>query len=195
MPLVRKIVTNSRYDMSRESKVKMYRVCQGTGPEEGSLAAGSATAGPLAARVAGDGAGGFRPGAEHAGIVVVIQSREPAGETVDRRLSLGVLIHEIAQSPGEPADRDLLLAAPVVELLDATVGEVHRGQPACGSAASRIAACSAACALPEPDAGAELAGRETSVTLRFTTAGRCSAMYGQPPMLAGSSCTQVISAS
>src|SRR5580698_8660138 len=161
MPLVRKIVANTRYDMSRQSKVKMYRVCR----------LRAADGGPAGGRAAV-----VRPGGEHSGVLVVIESREPAGETVDRRLGIRVLVHEIPQPLGEPADRDLLLAAPVVEFLDAAVGEVHGGQPVCGSATSRIMACSAACALPEPDAGAELAGRETSETLRFTTAGRCSAM-------------------
>ena len=54
---------------------------------------------------------------------------------------------------------------------------------------------SAACAMDEPSAGAELAGGATSRILRSSSPGSHSAMVGQAPMLAGSSCTQAISAS
>jgi hypothetical protein len=67
-------------------------------------------------------------------------------------------------------------------------------QPFPANTASRIAACSAACTFDFPEAGAELAGRETTEMRRFSSFGKCSAMYGQLPMFAGSSCTHTTSA-
>ena len=49
----------------------------------------------------------------------------------------------------------------------------------------------AACLAAEPAAGAELGGSEMTLTSRLSTRGSFSAMVGQPPMLAGSSWTQV----
>ena len=37
-----------------------------------------------------------------------------------------MLVNEVPQSLGQPAKSHLVLAAPLVKLLDATVGEVHR---------------------------------------------------------------------
>ena len=48
-----------------------------------------------------------------------------------------------------------------------------------------------ACMAADPAAGAELAGSDTTPTARLSTRGSFSAMVGQAPMLAGSSCTQV----
>src|SRR5215469_8168036 len=101
-----------------------------------------------------------------------------------------MLIHEITQPLSEPADGDLLGTPPLLQLLDSAVGEVH-AQPFRANTASTIAACSAACARALPFAGAELAGLDTSATRRPMSSGRCRAMNGQAPMLAGSSCTHV----
>src|SRR5258708_7498976 len=53
---------------------------------------------------------------------------------------------------------------------------------------------SAACAIDEPIAGAELASGATSRTGRRSSVGRDSAIVGHAPRFAGSSCTQAISA-
>src|SRR6185437_13853959 len=90
---------------------------------------------------------------------------------------------------GEPGHRDLFLAAPLLEFLDAAVGKVH--QLPWGMAVSMISRWVVACSLAEPPAGAELAGSDSTPTWRPSTRGSFSAMVGQAPMLAGSSCTQV----
>src|SRR6185437_3581897 len=90
---------------------------------------------------------------------------------------------------GEPGHRDLFLAAPLLEFLDAAVGKVH--QLPWGMAVSMISRWVVACSLAEPPAGAELAGSDSTPTWRPSTRGSFSAMVGQEPMLAGSSCTQV----
>src|SRR5579875_123271 len=113
---------------------------------------------------------------------------------VDHRLMLGIQVHELGQLPGEPAERDVLVAPPLRQFLDAAVGEVHGHPPPSArwpSAVPTRAACSAACAFAEPDAGAELSGRATTSSRRPSSVIRCVARYGQAPMLAGSSWTQV----
>ena len=54
--------------------------------------------------------------------------------------------------------------------------------------------CHAACTLAEPTAGAELAGWDTRRSGRPSTSGSLSAIQGQAPWFAGSSCTQISSA-
>src|ERR1700729_3376745 len=62
-------------------------------------------------------------------VFVVVQAGEPAGQPVDLRLGVRVQVDELAQPLGQPAQRDLVLAAPVGEFLQAAVGEVHRAIP------------------------------------------------------------------
>src|SRR5690554_5976227 len=81
--------------MSRSPKVKMYRVPGLPGGGPGSL------------------------------VVLVVQPRQPRRETVDRRLELGVQVDELAQPLREPRQADLLLPAPIRQLLDSPIGEVH----------------------------------------------------------------------
>src|SRR5215207_11085586 len=59
-----------------------------------------------------------RPGS----VVVPGQER---GQALDGVLEVGVRVDERAQPVGQPRERDLLVAAPRLELLDPTVGEVH----------------------------------------------------------------------
>src|SRR5580700_5852241 len=119
-------------------------------------------------------------------IFLVVQPGEPAGQAVDGGLEARVEVGEVAQSPGHPGERDLLLTPPVDQLLDAAVGEVHQGM-----AFSSSAVCDAACRAAEPSAGAELGGSDTTSTSRPRCSGSLSARVGQAPMLAGSSWTQV----
>src|SRR5690348_13741726 len=59
------------------------------------------------------------------GQFVVVQPGQPAGQPVHRRLGLRREVHELAHPLGQPAQRDLVRAAPVGQLLDALVGVVH----------------------------------------------------------------------
>src|SRR5690348_490520 len=58
-------------------------------------------------------------------LVVLVVAGQPRGEPLDRGLELGVEVDEGAQLLAQPLQRHGLLAAPVDELLDATIGEVH----------------------------------------------------------------------
>jgi hypothetical protein len=62
---------------------------------------------------------------------VVVEACQPAGQRVYSRLSLRVLVHEVTQALGQPAKRDLIRAAALVEFLDPAVGEVHERSAAC----------------------------------------------------------------
>src|SRR5258708_25776704 len=73
------------------------------------------------ARSGGAGVGGLG----RSPLVLVVQAREPAGQAVDRRLRVGMQVDELAQPLGQPAQRDLVFSAPVRELLQPAVGEVH----------------------------------------------------------------------
>src|SRR5207302_8428571 len=59
-------------------------------------------------------------------LVLRVEPGQPGRQPLDRDLELGIEVDELAQPLGEPGQRDLLLAAPVLELFDAAVGEVHR---------------------------------------------------------------------
>src|SRR5258708_37229131 len=65
-------------------------------------------------------------------ILMVFGPGQPRGEPIDRRLVLGVLVDEIGQLLGQPAERDILSTAPRGEFLDAAVGEVHGASLASG---------------------------------------------------------------
>src|SRR5438874_747310 len=73
-------------------------------------------------------------------LVLVVEAGEPGGEALDRRLELRVQVDEVAQPLGQPLQAHRLLAAPLRQLLDTAVGEVHAQLR--GSAASMRAACS-----------------------------------------------------
>lgn len=58
-------------------------------------------------------------------IVLVVDAGEVHRETLDGRLELGVQVDELAQPGRHPGEGDLLVTTTRLELLDATVGEVH----------------------------------------------------------------------
>src|SRR5690349_6104677 len=127
-------------------------------------------------------------------VLFVVEPGQPGGQPLDGCLELGVEVDEVAEPLGEPGHGDLVLAAPLRELLDAAIGEVHLYCPE-GMAVSMISRWVAACFLAEPAAGAELAGSDITPTSRSSTLGSLSAKVGQAPMLAGSSWTQVTDSS
>src|SRR5215471_9458806 len=107
--------------MSRCPKVKMHRECRGT-----ECGFPGASAVPAVMTAPGSGARVTPlPRTLRLASVFVVQSGEPGREPVDGALELGGRIHELPQPVGEPAEADLLVAAPLRELLDAPVGEVH----------------------------------------------------------------------
>jgi hypothetical protein len=57
---------------------------------------------------------------------LIIQPGEPAGQPVHGGLGLWILINEVTQPLGQPAERYLLTAAPFFEFLDSAVSEVQR---------------------------------------------------------------------
>src|SRR3712207_728003 len=60
-------------------------------------------------------------------VVVVVRAAagQPGGQPLDRHLELRVRVDEGLQLVGQPGERDLLLAPPAGQLLDAAVSEVH----------------------------------------------------------------------
>ena len=58
-------------------------------------------------------------------LVLVVGAREPCGKAFDGVLELGVHVDKVAQLIGDPRKRDLVLATPAFEFLDATIREVH----------------------------------------------------------------------
>src|SRR3954465_1940214 len=58
-------------------------------------------------------------------VVLVGQPGQPRGETLDRRLELGVQVDELPEPIGHPGKGDLFLAPPGGEVLDTPVSEVH----------------------------------------------------------------------
>src|SRR5215213_296644 len=126
----------------------------------------------------------------------VVQAGKPGGEPLDRNLELRVQINERTQLISEPRKGDFVVTLACLELFDPPVGEVQR-QPKAASSSSR---CCASWTLAEPTDGAEEAGRVMGVrdhsrpgSCSAKAPGRFSAMNGQAPWLAGSSCTQRIS--
>src|SRR5215472_19310632 len=77
--------------------------------------------------------------------VLVVEAGQPAGQPVHGDVEAGVEVDEVSEPFGEPGHRDLLLAAPVLEFLDAAVGEVH--QFLWGIAVSMISRWVVACSL------------------------------------------------
>src|SRR5450631_2386280 len=62
-------------------------------------------------------------------LVLVVEAGQPGGQAFDRDLELRVQVDELAQPLGHPGEGDLLGAAPLGELLDPAVGEVHLWLP------------------------------------------------------------------
>src|SRR5205823_6209010 len=60
-------------------------------------------------------------------LVVVVESGEPRRQSLDRGLELRVQVDEGPQLRRHPRERDALLATPLLELLDAAIGEVQGG--------------------------------------------------------------------
>src|SRR6476646_3868170 len=73
-------------------------------------------------------------------VFVVIEPSDPGGQSLDRRLEFGMLVDELLQSSGEPLDVHLLVATPLDEFFDASVGEVHQAK-----ADATISRCCASC--------------------------------------------------
>ena len=116
-------------------------------------------------------------------LVVAVVARQPGRQPVDGHLEVRVLVDEGLQLTGQPGEADLLVAAPLAQLLDTAVGEVHGAQP---SASVTTWCCSASCTLCEPTAGEAEARRETTRSARpRSSAGRCSAMNGHAPWFCG----------
>src|SRR3954447_19749429 len=84
-------------------------------------------------------------GSAQGGSVVggVVEPGQPGGEPFDGHLELRVEVDELLHAVGEPGHRDLLVATPLKELLDAPVGEVHLSRtPAPGAPSAPPCACS-----------------------------------------------------
>src|ERR1700754_992824 len=68
-------------------------------------------------------------------LIVLVAAGQPRGETLDRGLELGVHVDKPPKLLTQPLEGHGFLAAPVDQLLDATVGEIHgssnvrRGRP------------------------------------------------------------------
>src|ERR1700712_3717714 len=133
--------------------------------------------------------------------LVIIEPGQPGGQAFDGSLELGDLVDELAQLVSQPRQGDLVVAPACLELLDASVGEVHPQSPVGGegrqaNAASIRARCCASWTLPDPTEGAEDAGRVTWASdqrpgrCSSRACGRLRAMNGQAPWFAGSACTQ-----
>ena len=58
-------------------------------------------------------------------LLLVVEAREPGCEELHGSLELGMKIDKRAQLVRKPGKRDLILAAPHLELLDASISEVH----------------------------------------------------------------------
>ena len=58
-------------------------------------------------------------------LLLVVEAREPGCEALYGSLKLGMKIDKGAQLVRKPGKRDLILAAPHLELLDASISEVH----------------------------------------------------------------------
>src|SRR5262245_2963073 len=130
------------------------------------------------------------------GVVGVVEAGQPRGKSLDRRLEVRVEVDELAQPLRQPGKRHRLVAAPVVELLDPAIGEVHGRPTQSANAVSTSPICCRSCILAEPTAGEEEAGRLIARRIRPPSAtGKFRAMNGHGPWLAGSSCTQHSSAS
>src|SRR5690606_722589 len=111
------------------------------GPQRGRTEArvDHSTGGPRRGRVEAPTERGRGPGPPRAGrhlavtgsgsVLLVVQPGEPGRQPVDGRLELGVQVHEVTQPFGQPLHRDLVLAAPLGQLLDAPIREVHRHLP------------------------------------------------------------------
>src|SRR5271169_1455831 len=113
-----------KYDMSRRSKVKMYRVrAGGTGQ---ALRRHRSRWSILAAS-----GGGRQEMGDPSLVGVVVEARQPASQRVHGRVCLRVLVHEVTQAFGQPAKRHLISTAALLEFLDPAVGEVHERSAAC----------------------------------------------------------------
>jgi hypothetical protein len=56
---------------------------------------------------------------------LVIQPRQPGGQSLDGNLELGISVDECSQLVGEPAKGHLVLTPAARELLDSPIREVH----------------------------------------------------------------------
>src|SRR6266851_2215021 len=64
--------------------------------------------------------------------LVVVKAREPGRQLVHRRLRLWVQVDEFEEPLRQPTQGDLVFRAPVLEFLDAAVGEVQLTHPSLG---------------------------------------------------------------
>ena len=56
---------------------------------------------------------------------MLIVAGKPGSQTIHDGLVLWVQVDELGQLLGQPAERDIVIAAPLGKLLDSAVGEVH----------------------------------------------------------------------
>ena len=92
-------------------------------------------------------------------MLVVVEAREPGGKTLGGRLELRVEVYECLQLRGQPAERHGLVAAALLELLDAAIGEIDEDQPP-KTSSSRFC-CSTSCVWCDPAAGEAALARDT----------------------------------
>ena len=100
------------------------------------------------------------PGVRARLLVVGVVAGEEGRQPVDGAGVLGGGVEERTHPVGQPGQADLLVAAPLLELLDAAVGEVHR-PPYSARASAMSAFCSTSCTFATPAAGAAMRRRET----------------------------------
>jgi hypothetical protein len=72
---------------------------------------------------------GRRPSAADSLLVVGVEAREPGSQLINGPLGIRVLVDEVAQPLGQPAQRHLFGTTTFRELLDPAIGEVHASQP------------------------------------------------------------------
>src|SRR5216683_889676 len=139
--------------------------------------------------------------------VEVYEVPQPLGQPVQGDLFAAAPVREFLYAAiGEVHQLPMPSAAPRDGLAGSPVASADSARPDDGgpdsagsesvhwpSAASISALCPELCLAVEPAAGAELAGRDTRLSGRPRSSGSFSAMRGQAPMLAGSSCAHTSS--
>lgn len=105
--------------------------------------------------------------------LVGVVASQKRGQPLNGVLELRMLIDECAHPSGQPLDAELFLAASVLKLLDAAIGEIHGDQKS--RAAAMSSRCSTSCTLADPAEGAAIARRE----IRRSAPSRCGISSGR----------------
>ena len=58
-------------------------------------------------------------------VLILVAAGKPGSQTIHDSFVLRVQVYELGQFLGQPAERDIVVAAPLGKLLDPAVGEVH----------------------------------------------------------------------